>query len=98
MIINLKQPYLTGHLLLSASLLYGCAGSTSSVRVSRSGGIALDSSMVLAIGNISGDQENEFRKELSKALTGNSDFKMLKEEPGQEIMTDSLSATIAPAL
>jgi tetratricopeptide (TPR) repeat protein len=82
-------------LILSVFLLYGCGESEGSVRVSRKAGISLSPSMVLAIGSISGDQENEFRKELTQALKANGDFKLFQEEPVSSAMYEPISTTLA---
>jgi len=97
MMPNCRSSSMIGGLVLLIFLFCGCSQS-SVVTVTRHGGIDLDSSMVLALGNIAGDQEKEFRNELWKALKANSDFKMLKEEHGQETLTDSMLAKIARAL
>jgi len=94
---NVRSFSMMGGLVLFGLFLCGC-GQSSVVRVTRHGGIALDSSVVLALGNISGDQEKEFRNDLRKALRATSDLRMLKEEPRQETTTDSMYATIARAL
>ncbi len=46
----------------------GCSDSSTIVRATHTGGISLDSSMVLAVGNISGDHAKGFRRDLSSAL------------------------------
>jgi len=97
MIPNCRNSSMLRGLVLLIFLFCGCSQS-SVVRVTRHGGIALDSSMVLALGNISADQEKDFRNDLRKALKANSDFKMLNEEYGQETLTDSMYAKIARAL
>jgi tetratricopeptide (TPR) repeat protein len=97
MIANVKSFSKIVGLVVWGLLVGGC-GQSSVVRVTRTGGIALDSSMVLALGNISGDQTKDFRTELTKALKANIDFKMLREGYGQEPLSDSLYATIARSL
>jgi tetratricopeptide (TPR) repeat protein len=97
MIANVKSFSKIVGLVVWGLFVGGC-GQSSVVRVTRTGGIALDSSMVLALGNISGDQTKDFRIELTKALKANIDFKMLGEGYGQEPLPDSLYAKIARSL
>lgn len=97
MMTNVRTVSTMGGLAVWAFLICGCSQS-SVVRITRTGGIALDSSMVLALGSISGDQTKDFRDELMKALKANIDFKLLREEYGQEPLTDSVYAKIARSL
>jgi tetratricopeptide (TPR) repeat protein len=86
--------------LFSAAVLtvYGGESSTM-VRVSRKGGITVDSMTVLAIGEVAGDQDEEFRRDLRKALKTDHDFNLLKrEEQGEESMTDELYAPFVSRL
>jgi tetratricopeptide (TPR) repeat protein len=97
MMNNVKAVAILTGLVVWGFLCCGC-GQSSLVRVTRTGGIALDSSMVLALGNISGDQTKDFRDELTKALRASIDLRVLGGEYGQGPLPDSLYGTIARSL
>ena len=54
--------------------------------------------MLISVGSIAGDQEQEFRKELIKALKKNKDFKVPKDVKDTETITDSVYAARASLL
>jgi len=60
--------------------------------------MALDSSMVLTVGHVSGEQETEFRYELKKAMRANRDLQVLSAEYGEEAMKEATYASIAATL
>lgn len=92
---DFKRLYGAGGIFLLVAILSGCAGSESIVKATRPAGITMDSSMVIAVGDISGDQGKEFRADLRKALGGSAGLNLLKGQ--QESLTDSAYRALAAA-
>ncbi|GEM_PF-3195140 len=81
--------------VLLTALLSGCGDSSIAVRATRVGGITIDSSMLLAVGTITGDHAKGFRKNLTEALQKNGDFKILGVDTNKESAPDSTFKRIA---
>jgi len=92
-----KSFAMTASLSLLLILMDGCSQS-SLVTVTRRGGISIDSSMVLTVGHVSGEQEMEFRYELKKALRANRDMQVLSADYGEEAMREATYVSIAATL
>jgi tetratricopeptide (TPR) repeat protein len=92
----IKSAATTGGLIVL--ILFGGCSQSSVVKVTRHGGMDLDSSMVLTVGSVSGDQDKEFRHELRKALRANPDVKVVSDVQGGEALTDSIYASLASTM
>ena len=81
--------------LLLTALLSSCGDSSVLVRATRMGGITIDSSMMLAVGTITGDHAKGFRKNLTEALGQSGDFKIFGADSDKGNIPDSTLKRIA---
>jgi tetratricopeptide (TPR) repeat protein len=93
--MNTQNSIRTLAALVLSALLSGCGSSSVSVQATRIGGITIDSTMMLAVGTITGDHAKGFRKNLAGALRQNGDFTVFGADPDNESAPDSTLKRVA---